>query len=218
LGNASVVEQDIGADETHSYQIGLKQDQFAHLLVEQAGVDLVISVLDPNGAALQQFDSRWSGPESVFVLSGAAGDYRIQIRSQLKGQGRYIIRTKELRSRNSGDALRLQAARLATESKRLINQATADSLRAALEKCKAALETWEQVRYPAGEAQGLHTIGYILNEQGQSRQALEYYERSLGLRRQMADVFGEVEPCTTSRRVIPIWATSVARSSSITKF
>jgi erythromycin esterase len=67
---------------THSYRLVLDAGAVARLVVEQRGVDIVVSSFAPDGAVLGEVDSPngREGPEPVTIIATAAGDYRIDIR------------------------------------------------------------------------------------------------------------------------------------------
>jgi hypothetical protein len=64
------IERSINAGETHSYTLTLTSGQYAHIAVDQRGVDVVVSIFAPDGTKLVQVDmpnglygperSRWS--------------------------------------------------------------------------------------------------------------------------------------------------------------
>src|SRR6185369_16974723 len=50
------IERSIDADETQSYTVSLTAGQFAHIVVDQRGVDVVVSVFAPSGTKLVRVD------------------------------------------------------------------------------------------------------------------------------------------------------------------
>ena len=52
----SPVERSIAAGETQSYTVHLTSGQYAHITADQRGVDVVISILAPNGSKLAEVD------------------------------------------------------------------------------------------------------------------------------------------------------------------
>ena len=46
---AQPIEREIAAGETHSFTLNLTAGQYAHVVVDQRGVDVVVSIFAPNG-------------------------------------------------------------------------------------------------------------------------------------------------------------------------
>src|ERR1700755_1937292 len=75
------IERDIAGGEIHSYGLTLAQGQFTRAVFEQRGVDVVITLLDPEGRELQRVDNPSAG-------SGGAGPLSFEV----ERGGRYIVR------------------------------------------------------------------------------------------------------------------------------
>src|SRR5689334_9698873 len=75
------VERQIAARETHNYVVTLAENQFAQLVLEQRGIDVVIHVASPEAKNLGDFDSPNgdSGSEDVSFVAITPGIYRISV-------------------------------------------------------------------------------------------------------------------------------------------
>src|SRR5262245_55851318 len=51
------IECEIAAGATHSYTLTLDSGQYAHLVVDQRGVDVVVSIYAPDGTTTARVDS-----------------------------------------------------------------------------------------------------------------------------------------------------------------
>jgi len=96
------VERRIAAHETHNYVVTLTENQFAQLVVEQRGIDVVIHVTSPEGKNLGDFDSPNgdSGSENVSFVGITPGSYRISVAPLDQGEpvtGKYEIKLVEVR-------------------------------------------------------------------------------------------------------------------------
>jgi hypothetical protein len=60
----SPIEGELSGGQTHAYTIELKANQIARVIAEQKGVDVVLSIIGPDGAKLFDVDSP----------NGSAGD------------------------------------------------------------------------------------------------------------------------------------------------
>ena len=115
LETGKPIERELKAGEAHTYQVSLSLNQFLRVVVDQRGIDVVVSLFGPDGKQIAEVDSPngTQGPEPVSVVSDAAGGYRLEIRSLEKGvpPGRYEIKVEELRSATQQDSLRIAAER-----------------------------------------------------------------------------------------------------------
>jgi erythromycin esterase len=94
------IERDMAAGEIHAYQIALDAGQFLRAIVNQRGVDVVVTVTGPGGQKLSEVDSSngTNGPEPVTLTAKVAGTYRIEVRPLEKDTkpGRYDVKIEEL--------------------------------------------------------------------------------------------------------------------------
>lgn len=96
------IERQLGSGETHTFNVRLQQNQFAELVVDQRGIDVVVRVLAPSGKTLGEFDSPNgdNGPENVSFLATTAGAYHVFVLPlNLNGavSGKYEIKLVEVR-------------------------------------------------------------------------------------------------------------------------
>ncbi len=154
----------VAGDETRTYVFPLEARQVAHVVVEQQGVDVVLTVLAPGGQPLAEMDSPIGnqGPESVWLAAAAAGDYRVRVRPFTKaGAGAYTVRLAAARDATPADGQRLQAQGLVAEGlaqrQRLTPQAGRAERQAVAGKFEAARALWQQL----GEAGDAHLAGRL---------------------------------------------------------
>ncbi len=83
------------------------------------------------------------------------------------------------------------AENLFEEAETLLEQGTAESLKAAIEKFSEALSLFRAAGDNSGEARALHQIGFICDSLGEKQKALDYYRQALPLRRAVGDRLGE---------------------------
>src|ERR1041384_630276 len=79
LQSGKPIERSIAAGETQSYTLTLTTGQYAYLVTDQRGVDVVVSVLAPNGTKLVRVDmpNGSRGPEPVSLIAETTGAYRV---------------------------------------------------------------------------------------------------------------------------------------------
>jgi hypothetical protein len=109
----------LSRNETHSYRVAVKSDQYFSLRVEQLGIDVVVDVSGPDGKLVEEFDSPNGdrGPEVVSLVANSTGDYRIDVRPlEARGSaGNYQIELDEIRASDALDKQHVAARRHSNE-------------------------------------------------------------------------------------------------------
>jgi len=189
------IEREMAGGEAHTYRVTLASGQYMHVVVDQRGIDVVVTLFGPDGQPIIEMDSPndTHGPEPVSVIAEVSGDYRLEVRALDKEAiaGRYEARIEELREPTPPDRIRIAAEKTFAEGQKLREQGTAESLRKAIEKYKEALPLWRAVGDRRGEANALHNIGLVYCWLGEPQKALDYSSQALRLRRSMRDRQGE---------------------------
>ncbi|HYO46562.1 MAG TPA: erythromycin esterase family protein, partial [Gemmatimonadota bacterium] len=106
LEQGAPVERAMVAGDVHAYQVTLDQGQFLRAIVEQRGIDVVVTVISPEGEKISEVDSPTGteGSETVEVAAATSGSYRLEIRPwEEEGAappeaGRYEVRIDRLLS------------------------------------------------------------------------------------------------------------------------
>ena len=77
----SALEKTLTMGETHNYLFDVETGKFVFAVVMQDGIDLTITVYDPAGEKVGDFDSPnfQNGPEYISFESESAGTYRIEV-------------------------------------------------------------------------------------------------------------------------------------------
>jgi len=125
LAPGMVIERPLYRGDTHRYQVALQASEYASLVIEQRGIDLIADVRGPDDGPLAEFDDdiRPIGEERVGFAAGAAGPgtFNVSVRAApgSAAPGAYTIRFADRRPATDADralhesrALRLTAARL----------------------------------------------------------------------------------------------------------
>lgn len=123
LESGTPVERELAGGQEHGYQITLAEGQYARVVVEQRGIDLIVQLFAADGKSIADFDVeiRIQGEEKIEVVSLAAGSYRLLIKAKYPRlpAGRYEIRLLEARHATPEDRLLDEARRLETASRQL---------------------------------------------------------------------------------------------------
>ncbi len=179
------IERELAGNQAHSYQLKLTAGQYLHVVVEQRGIDVVVTLFGPDGKKLAEVDSPngTQGPEPVSWIAETTGNYRIEVRSLEKNvpTGRYEVRIAELRAATTQDSNRVAARKSFAEGEAFYAQGTAGTLRMAIKKYEEALLQWRIVDDRREEANVLYSIGAVYDSLGENKKALDFYNQSLPL-------------------------------------
>src|SRR6185369_17071525 len=81
LESGRTIEKTVSAGQTHSFTIDAKAGQYLHVIVDQRGVDLVVTLFGPDGAKIVDIDQTEAfGAEIVLGVIQVAGEYRLDVR------------------------------------------------------------------------------------------------------------------------------------------
>src|ERR1041384_8721041 len=93
LKHGRPIARELAGNQKHTYKIAVSAGQFLHIVVEQLGIDVVVTLYDPNGKKVAEVDSPngTQGPEPLMIIAEASGVYQLEIRSleQAAPAGRY---------------------------------------------------------------------------------------------------------------------------------
>ena len=196
------IKRELKSGDSHPYTVELAAGQYIHLVVQQQGIDVLVTVFGPGDEKLVEVDSpngRY-GPEPVSLISEKPGEYRLEITPLIQGApGRYEITLEELRRVEEKDRDRIETERILAEAARLQSERTPESLEKSRERYHQVLlllrtkgRRWADAQtLSAIEADTLHAIGLILRLSGESsQQAIEYFQQALPMRRAVGDQRG----------------------------
>lgn len=148
------VEGDLTRGGTREYFVNLQADEFARIIVEQRGIDIVLKVFSADNTLLARTNDveEPAGSEQVVVLAEVSGVYRVEIHGAEESEaGRYVVRLAELRAATPQDRQFIAAGRTLLEANRLLSEKTAESRRLAIKKfaigpeIQPTLEQWGSV-------------------------------------------------------------------------
>ncbi len=182
-----VIERELKAGETHSYDVTLKSGQYLHVIAEQIGIDVIVKILGPSHEQIAEVNN-WKSlrhSEQLSLVAKVSGDYHLEVRSLEPDAiaGRYRLSIKTLAGATEQDKKHITAYKLVIESERLRAQDTTESRRRAIEKYNEALWVWQALNDRNEEAETLYQIGTVFGEQADNRKSLDYYEQALALMR-----------------------------------
>lgn len=177
-------EREMRGGEQHAFQVTLNAGQYAHVVVEQKGIDVVLALLGADGKPLLEVDNNLSGTrgvETVSLVADVTTTYVLNVRSLEKGAsaGRYEVRLEDLRAATETDRTRVTAERSYFVAAQLQSQRTAESRRKALEQYGETLRLMRAAGDRRGEAMTLTNMGTIYNLVSEQQKALEQLNQAL---------------------------------------
>ncbi|HEX9728268.1 MAG TPA: serine hydrolase domain-containing protein [Gemmatimonadales bacterium] len=90
------VAGELGGADKHTYEIRLGADRFVYGEANQQTVDVIVTVLGPDGEQVGRWDGPARGPEPFQFDAEAAGVYRIEITAFENASGRYALVLKRI--------------------------------------------------------------------------------------------------------------------------
>lgn len=118
------VERELSGGQIHIYQFFMNVDQYATVIVSQRGLDAKVRLIGIDEKLIAEFDSdfRLKGDETVELIAGTSGTYKIEVESKNKPDsvGRYEIRLAELRTATDQDRSLEQAREVTREARKLL--------------------------------------------------------------------------------------------------
>jgi len=173
---------EFAAGESKRFFVVLEAGEYLHTVVEQRGVDLIITFFDPTGQPLLEIDSpnSTSGPEHLWVIAARSGKHHIRLHAST-GSGRYIARTLARREPEAEDFNFARAAQALAKGNELHKMGTPDACIEALEYCEKSLAQWQQLDEPLQEAITLTQIGLTWVTLKKPDRAIESYRNAWSL-------------------------------------
>lgn len=206
LGYGETVEQEIDKGGAHDYRLTLTANQFLRVVVEQRGIDVVLTLFAPDGSKLAAVDSPYGGAglEVLMYVTGTSGKYRLEVRAQEfnpSAPRRYRMKLEELRAAAPTDKTRIAAQTSFSEAEHLRYDKAAGAQRRAKSLYQEALSLFASLGDRANEALALRGIGELQQNVGKKAAALGYYNQALQIQKLEGDAFAEAQTLHSAARV-----------------
>jgi CHAT domain-containing protein/Tfp pilus assembly protein PilF len=150
LEPGKVIERELAGGQKHSYELALSEGQYASVIVEQRGIDVVVNVSGGDGKLITSFDSeiRSEGQEKAELVADRTGSYQLSVETKLDRapSGRYQIRLAERRPATQKDRFVQEARKLCGEAYNLYFPRT--DVDKALSLAERALQLFENAEGP----------------------------------------------------------------------
>ena len=185
------IERQLSRGESHSYQLNLSAGQYARVIVDQRGMDLVVNLFGPDGKLIMAVDGPTGsvGAEIVHITAEATGIYRLEVSAfeKLTKPGLYQAKLEEVRPATQADRQRLVARRAFDEGDRLESQNTPESLPLALKKYKEAFALYVAIDDPLEQFIALIGMQRVYRDTKESSKVLECLNQALQIAQKVGD-------------------------------
>jgi len=186
-----LISRELKGGQSHSYEISIAAGQYAHVVVDQKGIDVVVKLLAPDGKLITEVDSpnRTLGPEPVYVIAETTGIYRLEIGSPNKNAlpGKYEAKLIELRSVTERDKAWLAVRRVFEEAVALSIQGTPESSAAAIKKFEEAFSLYGAIGDRGEQFAAMIGIGNAFRFRREWMRAFEPFERAFQIAKELGD-------------------------------
>jgi CHAT domain-containing protein len=181
----SSIQQELIGGSAHCYKIELAVNDFLRVLVDQKGIDVVLTIFAPDGQKVSEVDRPTGsrGKETISVIAGSAGSYTLEVRSleSVAAEGQYFLSVDPSRPAVGQDSTGILAEQTVSEAERLRARGSAESLRMAIKKFDRAAALWAAVNQPYEEAIALYGSGLSCTSLSENQTAIQYLARAIAL-------------------------------------
>ncbi len=186
LSFGELVHREIKGGQVHSFRLSLRENEYARVILQRHGIDLILKITGPNNSAAMTFQNP-AGPHSsitALVFAQTAGQFSIEVRPVKKwlARGNYDIQVVETKTPEERDSRRLLVQQRTAEGRRLQQLGTPDSLRSALVEYEQALELWRALLDRFEEANTLQSMGRTHMLLRDLPKADDYFQKALAAR------------------------------------
>jgi CHAT domain-containing protein/Tfp pilus assembly protein PilF len=182
------VERELGGGQKHIYQFFMNVGQYANVIVSQRGLDAKVRLIGIDEKLIAEFDSdfRLQGDETVELIAGTSGNYKVEVESKNKPDsvGRYEIRLAELRTATDQDRSLEQAREVTREGRKLLESHNPEEAAPLAEKALTIRKELLGSDHPevANSIQMLANIAYDAED---FNKAQMLFDQALGLREKL---------------------------------
>jgi CHAT domain-containing protein/Tfp pilus assembly protein PilF len=138
------IEHSLSGGDQHTYEIALTAGDYAHVTVEQHGIDVIVAVLAADGSSVLEFQNEtgYVGTERAELVADASGPSILAVKAALPGgpTGSYVIRLDETHPATSTDRSMHDARTRRTRALTLLKASRYDEARPLLEHALAVTE------------------------------------------------------------------------------
>jgi len=203
--------RELAASQHDSYRLKLIAGQFALLTIDPTDIELVLTVIGPDGHQITRIACSYGtkAAESVYIVARDPGFFLVLVRAsgEFAPPGHYDLRVVELRHATPKDRDRSEAQRTLVEGYKLLDspgpyRIPVDRAENALAQFRKSLHFWKQSDDLRGEALSLAAIGVAYRHLGDWPKAADNCNRALRIFRAIHDTRKEASVMAEMGRII----------------
>lgn len=184
-------ERVMSGGQSETFELTVPGGNFLQVEVMQRGIDVVVSLLAPDGRELLNVDSPngTDGPENIFYVTDAPGTYKLVVRSFDKraAPGHYQARITALRPATEPDKKLAAGESALIEARKLRATQTAEGFKKSAERLNTALPIFRALGQRARESEILAELGGTYRALSEWQKAIEAYNQSLSIDQELND-------------------------------
>lgn len=184
------LEREIKAGDSEIFSLNLMAGQFLALTVEQKGIDLLLTIIDPDEKELLIVNSPNGsyGSEHLYLIAPTSGNYTLKLSAlaSVLLKSNYSLVIKELRSATVDDQKLVKAEQLIATGLKLTSGSNAD-LRQAINSFQEALLLWQSTGQQVQIAYTLDYLGQAYDYVDEKQTAIDYYQQALKISQALQD-------------------------------
>jgi len=184
LEPGKTIEQSLKSGDEHLYEIVLGAGQYLNAVVEASGIDLSVTVADPDHRILIDGEKQagpWGAARKIMILSDKPGRYSLKIKAGKDSAniGTYTIKNIEVRAATRKEQNSVEATNLDSQIASLVEQNNLDQ---AITFARRALSLREEFgRESAEVAESLHILAILYHRKRDYVQAEPLYRRAVAI-------------------------------------
>ncbi|HXM50586.1 MAG TPA: CHAT domain-containing tetratricopeptide repeat protein [Pyrinomonadaceae bacterium] len=184
------LRQTVSGAETHTYQISLVKDQFVGIIVDQRGVDVILTISGGDQGELQVDNPNGAfGIESASVLATNNSTFTITVKTtDANRKGSYDLNVEGPREKIYGDSTRVRAEHIFASAQQARR---AGRNQEAIDKYTEAIALWAELGDLQHQAYAFCQIGRIYKAMAEMKQSLAFLERAVEYSRRAGDISGQ---------------------------
>lgn len=188
----------IAGGQVQRWVIHAADRQFVRVVVDQQGIDVVVTLRDAAGHVLNAFNTPdlTSVRETVSVVTGGAGDLQVEIapREEHAATGPCVLCLEVLRPALPGDADSVAAERAFMGGQELYYKGgSASNKRMAIELIRVAQRLFQRLGDVARRGASWNLIGIIQQSLGETDPSMRSLETARALRHRAGEAAGEAQ-------------------------
>ena len=182
------VDREFAADAPHTYQIELSAGQLFQAAIQQKGIDVVVTLLGPDGQTLDEFSEPVyeNLARTILFIAKSDGNYRLLLRPRQKEvtKGLYQLHVDVLRAATEVDQVRVRATQTMKDARRALGKVSGLNLGEApvvAAKLEEALRLWQSLDDKPMVGECWLSLGILNGRLSEFTKAMGYFEKALPL-------------------------------------